>query len=254
MPKFAANITTMFKDLEMSERFDKAVTLGFQGIEILFPYQHDKDVLRGLFDNSGLPLALINTPAPDWDDGGRGVAAIPGQEDRFRREFEQALAYAEALGAEQIHVMSGVTRDEAAFDQFCDNLDWAASQAPRQMLTLEPLNPRDVPDYFLGDYGLAVEVIEAIGRRNVRLQYDLYHATLIQNDPFEDWENIRRHIAHVQISTPPERTAPDVRLPAMQTLISWLMNESYEGWVSAEYPSHSGDDYDWVTPFLTIFR
>ena len=254
MPKFAANVTTLFQNLPLEARLEKAAALGFQGVEILFPYEHDKTELLTALNNAGLSLALINTPVPDWGDGGRGIAAIPDEQIRFQREFEQALEYAEELGADYIHIMSGITTGDGAFDQFCENIDWAAAQAPRKTICLEPLNRRDVPNYFLGTYDLAVDAIETIARRNVKLQYDLYHATLIQDDPFQNWENIRRHIAHVQISTPPNRTAPDVRSPAMQTLISWLMNESYEGWISAEYPSHSDDDYGWVAPFLTVLR
>ena len=38
MPRFAANLTYLFTELPMPQRFAAAARAGFQGAEILFPY------------------------------------------------------------------------------------------------------------------------------------------------------------------------------------------------------------------------
>ena len=38
MPRFAANVSTMFPDLPVDERFAAARAIGFQAVEYLFPY------------------------------------------------------------------------------------------------------------------------------------------------------------------------------------------------------------------------
>ncbi len=38
MPQFAANLTTLFTELQMIDRFAAAAEAGFTGVEILFPY------------------------------------------------------------------------------------------------------------------------------------------------------------------------------------------------------------------------
>ena len=42
MPKFAANLTMMFNEVEFLDRFEAAAGAGFKGVEYLFPYDYDK--------------------------------------------------------------------------------------------------------------------------------------------------------------------------------------------------------------------
>ena len=41
MPKFAANLTMMFNEVEFLDRFEAAANAGFKGVEYLFPYDYD---------------------------------------------------------------------------------------------------------------------------------------------------------------------------------------------------------------------
>jgi hydroxypyruvate isomerase len=40
MPKFAANLSTMFPELEPAERFHAAARAGFPAVEFLRPYEY----------------------------------------------------------------------------------------------------------------------------------------------------------------------------------------------------------------------
>jgi len=85
MPRFAANLTYLFTEVAMLERPDWAARCGFDGVEVLFPY--DQPMAEWERALNGLPLALINTPPGDWASGDRGFAAVPGMELRFRDSF-----------------------------------------------------------------------------------------------------------------------------------------------------------------------
>ncbi len=81
MPRFAANVTMLFTEVPMLARPDLAREAGFDGVEVLFPYDHaPKDWQAAL---AGMPVALINTPPGDWAAGDRGHAAVPGSETPF---------------------------------------------------------------------------------------------------------------------------------------------------------------------------
>ena len=85
MPQFAANLTLLFTEVPMLDRPDWAARCGFDGVEVLFPYDHSPaEWERAL---AGLPVALINTPPGDWLAGDRGFAARPGDEATFRDGF-----------------------------------------------------------------------------------------------------------------------------------------------------------------------
>jgi len=182
MPRLAANLTFLFKELPFLERFEAAADAGFDAVEVLFPYDDaTTEIVRRLQSNR-LPLALINAPPPNWTGGERGFAAVPGLDSRFRMDFKRTMRFADRLKPRHIHIMAGVAEGDAAYKTFVENLTWACEKAPKQSLTIEPLNPIDMPGYFLLDFDLAAKVIADVGAPNLGLQFDSYHAHLLTGD------------------------------------------------------------------------
>ncbi|GFU70563.1 hypothetical protein TNCV_748551, partial [Trichonephila clavipes] len=60
--KFAANISTMFKNLPLLERFEAAKKKGFKFVEADFLYEYHPGTLRNAKMSSGLEMVLINSP------------------------------------------------------------------------------------------------------------------------------------------------------------------------------------------------
>ena len=65
MPRFAANLTTLFAELPLAARFEAAARAGFGAVELLFPYDEDPAELRRLLADNDLRLLLINSPPGD---------------------------------------------------------------------------------------------------------------------------------------------------------------------------------------------
>ncbi len=235
MPRFCANLTMLFTEHPLLERFGAAKAAGFDTVEILFPYDDSAaDILARLADNA-LTLALINGPPPNYTEGPRGFAAVPGGQPRFRTDFKRAARYAKALGARHLHLMAGVATGAEAKATFIDNLAWAAAQAPAQSLTIEPINPHDMPGYFLNDFDLAAEVLDAVDAPNLHLQFDAYHAHRITGDVLATWAAHGHRAAHVQVAGFPGRHEPmggDIDYPGF---FARLDADGYKGWVSGEY-------------------
>lgn len=235
MPKFAANISLLFAELPYLERFAAAANAGFKAVEILSPYElAAKETQRALLAN-GLELVLINAPPPNYTGGMPGYAAHPGGQDRFQRDIRRVLRYGEMLNVGLIHVMAGYAKGEEARETFITNLQWAADFAPRQQFTIEPLNAGDQPGYFLDDYNLAADILTAVNRPNVGLQYDAYHAQLIHGDAVQVWERFGKQAVHVQIGAAPSRCEPGSGPVDFTALFQAIDASGYRGWVSAEY-------------------
>ncbi|WP_291729079.1 TIM barrel protein [Leisingera sp. F5] len=249
MPRFAANISMLFAELPYLDRFQAAAAAGFEAVEILYPYElAAKETQRALLAN-GLELLLINAPPPNYTGGMPGYAAVPEGVDRFQRDIRRVLRYAEALKAGKIHVMAGYAKGTAAQQTFVENLQSAADRAPEQQFTIEPLNSGDQPGYFLDDYNLAMEVLEAVDRPNVGLQYDAYHAQLIHGDAARVWDIFGRYAVHVQIAAAPGRCEPGTGPVDFQELFAAIEASGYDGWISAEYtPStrRTEDSLGWM--------
>ena len=166
MPRLAANLSFLFPDTPFLERIDRAAAAGFRGVESMFPEEVPPAALTARVADSGLQWVLLNTPAGDFAAGERGLAALPGQEGRFREAMRTALDLAGGLHAGLIHVMAGIPpadADPAACrGTFRDNLAWAAAQArPYGIgLTIEPINRRDMPGYFLWQVEQALQILQ----------------------------------------------------------------------------------------------
>ena len=91
MPRFCSNISFMWQDLAPQGRVHAALAAGFGAVEFLFPYDTPAPDLKHALEATGLTLALINCPPPNYTGGERGFAAILAQKDRFRNDFRRAL-------------------------------------------------------------------------------------------------------------------------------------------------------------------
>lgn len=236
MPRFAANLTMLFTELPMLARFGAARDAGFEAAEILFPYDIPVRDLSRAAISAGMEFVLMNCPPPNWAGGPRGFAAVPGFEDRFRRDFDRSLRVAEALRARHIHIMAGNAEGPEAEAMFIANLTWATERAPHASLLIEPLNPGDMPGYFLADYDKAAQVIAAVGAQNLGLQFDAYHAQIITGDALATFAAHRPLIRHIQIAGVPGRNEPAPGDAVDWTAFFAAVDASgYKGWISAEY-------------------
>ncbi len=248
MPRFCANLFMLFNELPLLDRFKAAADAGFDAVEVLFPYGHPAEDVANVLNTCGLPLILINTPAPGWATGDRGLAAIPGRKQQFKADFKRALHYARLLKSNIIHIMSGCAEGPIARQTFIDNLKWATEFAPDQQLTLEPINPVDVSGYFLNDFNMSADIIDTVGAPNLGLQFDTYHAHKITGNMLKTWREFREHTVHVQVADPVGRHEPDRQTIDYPAFFAQLDSEEYAGYVSGEYipKGQTVDGLGWI--------
>ncbi|MFC3568291.1 TIM barrel protein [Paracoccus sp. TOH] len=235
MARFAANLTYLFTELPMQQRFAAARRAGFHGVEILFPYDLAVKELTRAAQAAGVEFVLMNTPPPNWAGGPRGFAAEPGNEARFRSDFDRAMRFARALGVQHLHVMAGKAAGAAARRTLVANLRWACARAPQASLTIEPMNGEDMPGYFLDCFDLAAEIVEEVGAANLGLQFDAYQAQMIHGDALEIWQRHAGRVRHIQVAGCPGRHEPRQGDAHFAELLRAVDGSGYQGWVGAEY-------------------
>lgn len=232
----------LFTEVAFLDRFAAAARAGFDGAEFLFPYAWQAKDIKERLEATGLELVLFNISPGDWDNGERGLAALPGREDQFARALDQALGYADALGCRRLHAMSGLETQGASRDVLVANLAKAASAAARHGIDIliEPINTFDVPGYFLTRTADAAAIIRDVGASNVRLQLDLYHRHRMEGDVMGAIETHGFLVGHYQIAGPPDRGEPipsELDVPALFRAIDAT---GYQGWIGCEYRPRSG--------------
>ncbi|MEF8690107.1 UNVERIFIED_CONTAM: hydroxypyruvate isomerase family protein [Comamonas sp. A-3] len=265
MPRFAANLSMLYNDVDFLDRFAAAARDGFQAVEYLFPYAYTPTQLAALLKQHELQQVLFNAPPGNWDEGERGIACLPGREAEFRTGIDKAVEYARVLSCPRIHVMAGrvpLRADPAhVHSTYVANVRHAARQAAPHgiQILLEPINGRDMPGFFLSRQDQAHSLVAEINEPNVKVQMDLYHCQIVEGDLAM---KIREYlptgnVGHFQIAGVPERHEPDVGEVNHTYLFQLLDSMGWEGWIGCEYKPARGaavhatsDGLGWLKTWL----
>jgi len=241
MPKFAANLTMLFTETGFLDRFETAATAGFDAVEYLFPYEYDKDVLKARLAAHGLKQVLHNLPAGDWASGERGIACFPDRVTEFESGVDRAIEYATALGCPRLNCLAGIrpagVEADAARETFVRNLQYAAPrlEAAGIALLIEAINTRDVPGFFLSGTRQALDIMTAVGSKNLFFQLDMYHMHVMGEDLAQTITDHRSSIGHMQLADAPGRHEPGTGTIDYPSLFDLIDRVGYAGWIGCEY-------------------
>ena len=240
MLRFSANLSTMFQELPLIERFAAAAAAGFKAVELWFPYEIPAEHLANELKTNSLVCVGINSPPGDTAKGDWGVAVDPARRGEFTEGVEQAMAYAQAIDC-AVHVMAGIPAQRLqaaeAWQIYQDNIAAACATAKRygRQVLVEPLNAIDRPTYLLSRQSQAIELIEALGRDNLRIMLDLFHVQRGEGNLTERMRKSLPYAGHVQIADVPGRHEPGTGEINYAFMFAELERLGYAGWIGCEY-------------------
>ena len=237
MPRFAANISFLFTELPFLGRVKAAAAAGFGAVECHYPYDTSAEAMRAALTDAGVKMLGINTRNGTGATKDSGIAAVPGREAESLARLHQAVAYAHAIDGRAVHVTAGDRQpdDLAARDAFVSALRQASLLSNRLTFLIEPLNRRENPNYFLRSTAQAVDILERVGRPNVRLMFDIYHAEINEGDVLARLWPLLPAIGHIQMAAVPGRGEPDSGELDLAEICRALDKLGYDGWIGAEY-------------------
>ena len=241
MPKFAANLTMMFNEVDFLDRFEAAAKAGFRGVAYLFPYAYDKNQLADKLKTFKLNHVLHNLPAGDWGAGDRGNACQPARVGEFQDGVGKAIEYATALGCKQVNCLAGIAPTGVAPDMlrktFVDNLRFAAGKlkAAGIKLLIEPINTFDIPGFYLSRTAQALEIMNDVGSDNLSLQCDVSHMQGMEGELAASLKKNLARIRHIQIADNPGRNEPGTGEINYPFVFRHDDQIGYDGWIGCEY-------------------
>jgi hydroxypyruvate isomerase len=247
MPRFAANVSLLYPEHALLDRIGAAMRDGFAAVEVQAPYAVGAREFGRALDEAHSRVVLMNAPPGDVAAGEAGLASLPGREGDFEDSIALALDYARTVSAPRVHVMAGRPGPEVlhadALQTYERNLAHACDAlAPHGIgVTIEVINPRDVPGFFLNRLTLATEVIARVNRTNLSFQFDFYHLQIIEGDLTTHFTQAAPIVGHIQIAGVPERHEPDTGEVGYPHLFSLIDRLGYRGWIGCEYrPARAG--------------
>lgn len=250
------NLSMIFTEVPLIERFALAKQAGFDTIEIQFPYELSIAQIQHQLVQHQLKLCLINVPADTLLSGGDGLACVPHRKEDFAYALTQAIDYAQALNIPKINVLSGrvaqAYTSQQAMQCFIENLAFSVSQCHDKniQVVFEMINQIDMPNFLIHDFNQVNEVLSLVP--HALLQFDCYHVAKIQQPIIQNLQQYWANIGHIQFADYPQRQQPDTGELNFTEIFNYLKNHHYQGDICAEYrPSaNSLDSFDWKTKYF----
>ncbi len=254
MLNFTANLSLLFTEVDLINRFKAAKLKGFDAVEIQFPYGLSAESLKNTLEEQQLKLVLFNVDADDLLHGGEGLACVPEKRDQFRQATAQALEYAKLLKPEAINVLPGrcfnENRKQDYLKTFKENLCFAAETfAPLGIKTVfEAINIYDMPGFIIHNGQQMLDILERLKLPTLLMQYDIYHMQMMDDKPDEFIARYADKIGHIQFADCPGRGQPGTGRINFERIFSVIEKSAYSGWVGAEYKpvGITSESLDWL--------
>ncbi len=240
--KFSANVSILFKEVPLLQRFGRAAAAGFSAVEFWWPgHEAELGAVERAVRDAGLDVALFNFDAGDMAAGDRGLVSDPGREHLFKDNVPVALDLARVLGCENMNVLvgheiPGLDREEQ-LALARENVRFASQKAEAADVTVmvEAVNTFENGPYLLFTTEQAVEFVGHVGLENVLIQHDFYHMQRMEGNLVANLREHFDHIGHVQIADSPRRGEPGTGEIHYPYVLGELEKLGYEGYVGLEY-------------------
>jgi hydroxypyruvate isomerase len=256
--RFCANVTLLFREVPLIERFGLARKAGFDAVEIQVPYEIPADEIAAELERHNLDLVLFNTPSGNMAAGDRGLANDPLRQEEFEQALDLAFSYARVMKPQKINCTAGrmlthVSATEQR-DHLKKNLAMAADRAAAigVQLMIEPLNPYDAPGFAIPRPSLGFELVSEIGQPNLKVEYDIYHAQRTEGQIVSTIRTNLEMIGHIQIADAPGRNEPGTGELNWSYIFAEIDAAGYDGRIGVEYNPSTADTVDslgWMEAF-----
>ena len=258
--KLSLCLEMLFLNRPFVERMAVASGLGYRAIE--FWDWRDKDIpaVRDAAAHHGLTIAAMS--------GNRHHALIdPDARAGLIEEMEQVFDAADQLNCRNIMMLSDVLNSDGSavpkelgsveekLDAIVDGLRMLAGHPAAEGFTLllEPLNTAlDHPGCFLNRSAPGVELVKRVASGRVKLLYDIYHMSMMNEDVLTEIERNLDWIGYFHVADLPGRHQPGTGKIDYQAVNALLRRTRYDGFIGMEFSAWGPDEQAAITP-LQIF-
>lgn len=234
--QFSACIEMLFaEEPDFARRIDLAAAAGLPAVEFWRWTNKDLDAVEAALKRTGLALGgIVAEPMIGLND--------PVNHEAFLAGLAQSRDTALRLGTGVLITQAGNERPgvsrQAQREAIVAVLKRAADVLAGSgvAIALEPLNILvDHPGYFLASTAEGLDIVDAVGRPEIGLTYDLYHSAVMGEETEAVLAGRVDRVLHVHVADHPGRNDPGSGEIDLAKRLAWLFAQGYAGWVGLEY-------------------
>ena len=220
---------------DFCDRIRATKDAGLSAVEFHLWRDKPLDQVRATLEETGVELtSFVVEP--------RRSIVDPAQHEEFLAAVRDSLDAAQRAGCSKLVVASGFIRDGVPRAEHHaaarDALSRAAELAERTPVTLvlEPLNTKvEHPGMYLDSTAEGLDLVAEVGNQHLRLLYDMYHSTVMDERPADVLDGRFDLVAHVQVADAPGRNEPGSGTIDWPSYVQTLRDLGYDGAVGLEY-------------------
>lgn len=227
---------------DVGDRIRLAAKAGLDGVEFWHWQNKPIDEVKAALEETRLPLtAFVSEPMVPLTDRELHDVYVEG--------LKASVEVARKLGAPVLIAQAGQDivglprdRQRAAL---VEGLSRCAEvlKGSGVVLALEPLNTRvDHVGYFLPSTVEGLDIVDEVGRPEIRLLYDLYHSAVMGEDIAEVLSGRLDRVVHCHLADLPGRHEPGSGRLDWQARVGWLEENGYSCFVGLEYQPTGGTE------------
>ncbi|RFB78902.1 TIM barrel protein [Methylovirgula sp. 4M-Z18] len=242
LPLYSACIEWLFaaEAPDFADRIRAAARAGLGGVEFWFWRNKDIPSIEAALAETGLKLTSLvaepMVPLTDPTCHGAFLEGLKESVDMARRLKSPVLI---AQVGDDLPGRGRAEQRQAIIDCLGRAADSLAGSGVR--LAIEPLNTLvDHVGYFLPSTEEGLDIVDAVGRTEIRLLYDIYHSAVMSEDIAAVLAGRVDRVAHVHLADTPGRHEPGSGKLDWQKRVDWLYAQGYEGLVGLEYKPRGG--------------
>jgi hydroxypyruvate isomerase len=263
----AANVTFLFTEVPLRERFAVAARSGFGAVEMWWPFEtaspsdDEVDEIVAAIEKADVRLTGLNFFAGDMAAGERGILSRLDRQAEFAANVDVVARIAQRTGCTGFNALYGQRQAGASESEqdalAVSNLVLAAQRLEPLggTVLIEPLTRGLNGAYPIESVSAATSVIaaarEGSGAENIALLFDTFH---LANNDDDLVAVIREHhdlIGHVQLADAPGRGQPGTGSIDFAAVLGALVEQGYGGGIACEYAPTVPTEFSlgWVTKF-----
>ncbi|MCB1500254.1 MAG: TIM barrel protein [Bauldia sp.] len=239
--KYSACIEWLFAEAgDFPDRIRAAKRAGLDGVEFWKWTTKHIDPIERALDETGLRLTgFVAEPMVPLTDPARHAEFLEG----LKASVEMARRLkAPVLIAQTGDDLAGRTRaEQRAALTACLARAADALEGSGVVLAIEPLNTRvDHKGYYLSSTIEGLDIIDDVGRPEIKIVYDIYHSAVMDEEIGEVLAGRVDRVAHVHLADAPGRHEPGSGTLDWRRRVDWLAAHGYVGMIGLEYMPTKG--------------
>ncbi len=234
MLRFSPCLDIFFENLPFEKRLEEINRLGYRNFEFWTWWDKDVRAIKETAEEFNMEVAAFCTKFISLVDTNKRSAYLEGLSETINVAKELGNKVIISQVGDELKDVSRESQKEALIEGLLESAKLL--EGTNLILAIEPLNVLyDHPGYFLSSSKEAYEIVNAVGSKNVKILFDIYHQQVTEGNLINNIIKYRDQIAHFHMADLPDRCEVGTGEINYPNVLKAIESTNFKGCVGIEF-------------------